>query len=72
MAKGLSLSLVVILLAACSSPRAVWIRQQDVRCLAMGGTGYYAVVTGEYECWRHPIMRFPRKMFSTKYTGPDV
>lgn len=56
---------IVALLAGCTTPEQAWVSQQRERCAAMGGTGVYA--DGKFDCFRHPIGRFTRHLFTANF-----
>ena len=46
-----------------------WVYKQESRCNSMGGTGNYDNETNMFECYRHPIGRFTKKLFEEKHQG---
>lgn len=60
----------LLMLSACAeTPFETWISNQHQRCMAMGGTHHFDRTTNTFECFRHPVGRMTKELFSTKYDG---
>ena len=59
-----------MLLAACSDPpdpKTIWLLGEQDRCRAMGGQTHWDEPHNTIECYRHPIARMTKHLFTSRF-----
>lgn len=61
--------LIALLLVSCSQPteEANWLANQQLKCGAMGGSGFYDDGTKEYSCYKYKVGPFYELLFSERF-----
>jgi hypothetical protein len=59
----------LLLLAGCGnvSPEEKWAMNLNEKCHDMGGTAHWDMEAHTIECYRHPIGRMTKTLFSEKF-----
>ena len=65
--KPFLLSAFLLLTACQQTPEEIWLDKQTTRCAAMGGFIFYDKASHLTECFRHPIGRMTKTLFSEKF-----
>ncbi len=60
---------LLLLLTGCSSltPEEIWASRLKAKCDAMGATNNWDQSAHTFECYRHPIGRMTKKLFSENF-----